>query len=147
MHQDRPNFQADDPISIRAHHLLCMQGFAGYGYSQDFVANMTRVVNDIKSQPGLKIKIVAQCDAICARCPHNKSGLCHKRSDSGSKVGQMDLLVLEKLGLSRGTIGAAEEIFATVNRILRSCRDVQDICGNCGWKDKCLWYDSLSPDC
>ena len=146
MHQENPNLQADDPISIRAHHLLCMQGFAGYGYSRDFVANMTRVVNDIKSQPSLKIKIVAQCDVICSCCPHNKAGLCHKQRDSARKVGQMDLLVLGRLGLSQGSTGTAEEIFATVNRILRSCRDVQDICGNCGWKDKCLWYDSLSSD-
>jgi hypothetical protein len=25
-----------DPIVIRAHHLLCMQGFQGYGYTPDF---------------------------------------------------------------------------------------------------------------
>ncbi len=37
----------DSIINIRAHHLLCLQGFQGYGYSQDFVRNMAEIIKKI----------------------------------------------------------------------------------------------------
>ena len=28
-----------DPLRIRAHHILCIQGFQGLGYSEEFTKN------------------------------------------------------------------------------------------------------------
>ena len=35
-------------LSIRAHHFLCMQGFQGYGYSEDFIRNMAGIIEYIR---------------------------------------------------------------------------------------------------
>ena len=37
------NGVGSEPIRIRAHHLLCMQGFQGYGYNKTFTENMTHI--------------------------------------------------------------------------------------------------------
>lgn len=133
------------PINIRAHHLLCMQGYQGYGYSPSFVENMTRVIADICSDPDCEVQVTSECDAFCSSCPHAKDGLCQKQPDSADKVKDLDLRVLRKLGLEeRTTLGAAEAL-SLVNARLRKASNVQDLCGNCGWQSKCLWFSSREP--
>ncbi|MFA5864292.1 MAG: DUF1284 domain-containing protein [Phycisphaerae bacterium] len=126
-------------MKIRAHHLLCMQGFQGYGYSPHFVENMTRVIEEINSSPTLELEIVAECDIICGECPHNQQGSCGKKSDSAERVRNFDLRVLQKLNLTEGMTVKANEIFAYVNDKLKND---SDLCGKCGWQEKCLWYAS-----
>lgn len=129
-------------VKIRAHHILCMQGFCGYGYSQDFVNNIAQVIKDINSSPELEVEIIAECDVICSHCPYNSGGVCQKRSNSVQRVGDMDLRVLRKLELKEGAKGRAKDIFSLVNTTLRNISYIQDICGDCNWKEKCLWFIS-----
>ncbi len=124
-------------IKIRAHHLLCMQGFQGYGYSQDFVANMAQVVKDINSSPDLKIEIIAECDVICSHCPYNKEGLCKKNPDSAIELKNIDMQILKKLGLRNGAKVKAKDIFSLIKTKLKDS-DIEYICGDCEWKEKCL---------
>lgn len=131
-----------DTIRIRAHHLLCMQGFQGYGYSRSFIDNMTQVVKDINSNPDLGVEIIAECDIICSHCPYNKEGVCERMPNSAQKVREMDIHVLRKLGLKEGTKGRVKDILALVNTKLKNSSDIQDICGDCEWKEKCLWFIS-----
>ncbi|MDF2503348.1 MAG: hypothetical protein K0R06_839, partial [Clostridium sp.] len=49
-------------LNIRAHHFLCMQGFQGYGYSDDFVAHMSKIVNYIRKNLDCKINLINSCD-------------------------------------------------------------------------------------
>jgi hypothetical protein len=51
-----------DPIWIRAHHLLCVQGFQGYGYSPDFEQHMGSVVTFLNLNPSFKLQIVARME-------------------------------------------------------------------------------------
>lgn len=129
-------------MKIRAHHLLCMQGFQGYGYTQDFIDNMAGIIKNINSNPDLKIEITDECDAICSGCPHNVNGICHQEPDSPGKVRNLDLQVLQKLGLPRGSKVKAEDVFSLANTKIRNISDIQDICGRCEWKEKCLWFIS-----
>jgi hypothetical protein len=126
-------------MKIRAHHLLCMQGFQGYGYSEDFSRNMAKVIQTIESFPKQKIQIVTECDVICSCCPYNINEICSKNPESNKKIKRMDIKVLEKLELSGETILEGKEIFSFVNKKLGPM-DVQEICGNCSWKEKCLWF-------
>ena len=59
-----------DPMRIRAHHLLCMQGFQGYGYSKDFALHMLKVMDHIMDNPLCELDIITECDEICLHCPH-----------------------------------------------------------------------------
>ena len=63
-------------MKIRAHHLLCMQGFQGYGYSEEFSQNMSKIIQKLKSHPEQKIEITADLDIICKSCPQKKNKIC-----------------------------------------------------------------------
>ncbi|MFP4655439.1 MAG: DUF1284 domain-containing protein [Methanohalobium sp.] len=129
------------PIKIRTHHLLCIQGFQGYGYSKKFVDNMRYVIDCLNSTRS-QIELITDCDIICSLCPHNKNGICVMSHTSDIKI--LDNLVLDKLDLKEHTIMSSECAFSLVNNKLCKISDVKEICENCNWKEKCRWY--LSGD-
>jgi hypothetical protein len=134
-----PGTNYSDVIRVRAHHLLCLQGFQGYGYSRGFKRNLKEIIQYLKSHPHGKLKVVANADIICQKCPHLKGKNCNKSSDSNS-IERMDFLVLEKLDIEEGREELAQNLFSRVNKTFKNQRDLEDVCGNCSWKNKCLWY-------
>jgi len=118
-----------------------MQGFQGYGYNEDFVSNMAKVIKDINSSPDWEVEITAECDVICSRCPHNKGEVCKKRPDSAEELKNTDMHILKKLGLRNGAKAKAKDIFSLVNTKLRDS-DVEYICEDCEWKEKCEAFSS-----
>ncbi len=126
-------------MKIRAHHLLCMQGFQGYGYSEDFSRNMAEIIETLQNFPKHEVEIVAEIDAICTCCPHSINGNCQESKGSNEKIVSMDLTVLKKLGISQGSVFKADEIFEITNNKLKTYADVKEICGNCKWSEKCLY--------
>ena len=129
-------------MRIRAHHLLCMQGFQGHGYSRDFIDNMSRVITDTKSNPDLLIEVIEECDEVCLACPHNKEDVCLREKDSQKKVSDMDRQVLEKLGLKKGERVRAGDIFSLTDGKFKNT-DIEEICGDCDWKATCLFISSI----
>lgn len=130
---------------IRAHHLLCMQGFQGYGYSSDFVEKMSNIIVSIESSPESRIKVVKCCDDICYYCPNNIGNICRKNGDNGAKIRDMDQLVLDKLGFREGYCATAGKLLEYVNKSFDK-NDALEVCGNCAWKAKCLWYTKIVDD-
>ncbi|MCK4859835.1 MAG: DUF1284 domain-containing protein [Candidatus Omnitrophica bacterium] len=130
-------------MRLRAHHLLCLQGFQGYGYNPNFTNNLTKLIQEINSTPQLEIELIDEGDAVCFFCPYHKESLCQKTADSSRKVKDIDLKVLNKLGLSKGARVKQEDIFCFVNKKFRYISDVKDICTDCEWKEKCLWFIKL----
>lgn len=122
-------------LNIRAHHFLCMQGFQGYGYNEGFVHNMAGIIKYIRENSDCKINLINSCDDICSACSNNKEQHC-----SNKEVDDMDNAVLIKLGLKKGYTISAKDAFDLVNRKLRTMEDVENICGNCRWTEKCLWH-------
>lgn len=126
-------------MKIRAHHLLCIQGFQGHGYSKEFSQNMEHIISFLKSSPEQKIEIIGECDEICKCCPHNKNEKC-KNLISNWTIKQMDKRVIKKLGINYGTEIKAKDIPIITNRTFKNLKNLKGICNNCKWKDKCLWY-------
>ena len=106
-------------MHIRAHHLLCIQGFRGSGYNKEFIDNMSKVIEIIKSYPTLWIEITENCDIICSVCPHRENDLCQKEKKSWKKVQNLDRQVLIRLGLKKGAKILAEDIPYLIEEILR----------------------------
>ena len=117
-----------------------MQGFQGYGYSEDFSKNMAEIIEILQNFPEREIEIVAETDSICACCPYNINGKCQESQGSDSKLVSMDFKVLEKLDISPGSVFKAGEIFKITDKKLKTYIDVEKICGDCRWSEKCLWY-------
>ncbi|HII80015.1 MAG TPA: DUF1284 domain-containing protein [Methanosarcina sp.] len=129
----------DSALKIRAHHLCCIQGFQGYGYSPVFVANMRAVISDLEALPSRPLKLVTECDAICVSCPGKRE--CNiQESVFSREIRQMDLVVLDKLSLEDGAVVKADEAFRLVNSKINRASDIEEVCGTCKWKQKCLWY-------
>lgn len=127
-------------LRIRAHHFLCMQGFQGYGYNEEFVKNMDKIIKYIKANEELQIQLIDGCDDICVPCNNNNEGKC---SDS-VKVDAMDRKVLEKLNLKSGEIKSPSELFKLVNKNIGSKASAKEVCGGCCWHKECLWFAGLS---
>ncbi len=120
------------PLEIRAHHFLCILGFRGFGYSQEFIMKMGKVVEELSSDSTLPITFVAECDIICTSCPHNKENKCLKRADSEWKVKNHDLEVLRRLGFEVGAQMSAGKAWARIKTRI-SVRDISEICRDCEW--------------
>ena len=126
-------------MKIRAHHLLCMQGFQGYGYTKEFRQNMSEIIENLKSNREQIIEITDELDEICKCCPHKKNKIC-KNVISNWMIKRVDKKVIQKLKIDYNTEISFREIISTTNLIFKSHNDVKGICSNCRWKEKCLWY-------
>jgi hypothetical protein len=120
-------------MMLRAHHLICILGFRGLGYSKEYVDNMTKIVALLRSSPDTLIEIVSKPDDICARCPFlGKKGCQQKGPESEEVVRNRDLTVMERLNLVAGEIIT----WAKAEKGIRSSispEDLVSICQDCQW--------------
>ena len=124
--------QLAHPLRIRAHHLLCILGFRGLGYSHEFVQKMGKVAEQLQSNATLPITLLAECDVICASCLHNKDNKCRKKPDSESKVRAKDLEVLRRLGLDTEAQMPVGKAWTRLKEKV-AVKDIADICQGCEW--------------
>ena len=126
----------ENPLPIRAHHLLCMLGFRGLGYSKEFVRNMTRIVRCIRDIPEAAIKLIETCDVICRACPHREDGVCGKSPVQDERPGDLDRAVLAVLGYEVNARTTSGEAY----RRIASRIDPADIgrlfCTRCEWRER-----------
>jgi|WetSurMetagenome_2_1015567.scaffolds.fasta_scaffold279964_2 uncharacterized protein len=127
-----------DPLRIRAHHILCIQGFQGLGYSKKFTKNMALITEKIQNNPFFFIKIIIGADSICKHCPHLLDGVCEMEMDSIKVISSMDALVLKNLNLEAGSVISAAQLKTLTGSL--SPKIVKEICGDCGWRDNCLYF-------
>ncbi|MBE6489774.1 MAG: DUF1284 domain-containing protein [Methanobrevibacter sp.] len=126
-------------LVLRGHHLLCLKGFQGYGYSEEFTENMTKV-NEQRKSENTTITLTNSPDDICKACPNLKNNLCEDLKQNATIVG-MDNEVLKKLDDSKEY--NAVELFEKTDSIFNSKESVCKICFECMWHDKCLFYQKL----
>jgi uncharacterized protein len=120
-------------IPLRGHHLLCLLGFQGIGYTADFIKNFQKVKRLVEQNPDLDIEVVDSCDVICLACPNSQGGDCFK---SGLKldntVREMDRRVMDRLGIRPGDRFKAREIYEMLKDAIGP-EDMKDICRGCEW--------------
>ena len=118
-------------MKIRAHNLLCIQGFVGKGYSPEFVANMTRVIESLDD--ATPVEVLASPDVLCEACPNLKPTGCALHGE-GSEAGivKQDRDVAARLGIAEGETVAWSEILARI-RARIAPDDLDSICGSCPW--------------
>ena len=126
-------------LTLRGHHLLCLKGFQGYGYSEDFTKNMTKI-NYLRKQNSTTISITNSPDDICKSCPNLKKGIC-ENIEQNERIIEMDNQVLNKI--DSAVEYNATELFEKTDLIFNSKESVSKICSKCIWHDKCLFYQKL----
>ncbi len=122
-------------ITIRGHHLLCMLGFRGHGYTVLFTGNLERIITQLARSADLRIVLTASCDAICAACPHMDGDICAKPGGSGPAVVALDEAVLDRIEMAAGDCATVSGVY---ERVAQSV-DVDEIgtrlCVGCEWLD------------
>ena len=128
-------------IRLRGHHLLCVQGFQGYGYNQDFIENMEHIKSLLKNKNTM-IRILNSSDDICRFCPNlTEEKLC-KNEKYNQTIQKMDNEVINKLNIKNNEINS-EELFNKVNQLFKSKKSIDKICNRCMWINECLWAKSI----
>lgn len=121
-------------ISLRPHHGMCIGQFKGYGYSEEFVRNMTEVISELENSPDVQIKLVAGGDSICSSCPHHKEDGCA----SGQKVMDYDKKVLLFCALKENEVLTWREFKSLVKQHILAENKLSEVCCNCSWLSLCL---------
>lgn len=127
-------------LILRGHHLLCLKGFQGYGYDENFINNMCDV-NSKRKLENTTIMLTNTPDDICKACPNLKNDLC-ENNDQNEKIINMDNEVLKKLETSKEYNSI--ELFKKIDDIFDTKESVSKICFDCMWHEKCLFYQNLS---
>jgi hypothetical protein len=132
------------PIRIRAHNLLCLQGYQGLGYTREFIEHMTMIHGYLKGNPKAEVMVVVGEDTFCKHCPHNYKGRCTEGDpvdqpvplDAPDNSILMDRRVLTWLGLSENNVYLWREILYKVGETVDSST-MDMLCGsNCPWRDQ-----------
>ena len=126
-------------INLRGHHLLCLQGFQGYGYNESFVLNMQKI-NKLRKIEDTKIRLTDNSDDICKNCPNLKNNYCKNR-EKDLEIKKMDNEVISKLKTKKEYNSL--ELFKEVSKIFNNTESVKNICFECEWHDECLFYLKL----
>nr|WP_294998131.1 DUF1284 domain-containing protein [uncultured Methanobrevibacter sp.] len=126
-------------LILRGHHLLCLKGFQGYGYDENFTKNMTKV-NSLRKRDTTIISLTNQPDDICKNCPNLKNDIC-ETSLQNKKITCMDNEVLKKLDSNKEY--KSVELFKKIDEIFSTKESVEKICFECKWSEKCLFYQKL----
>ncbi|GLX69968.1 DUF1284 domain-containing protein [Paenibacillus glycanilyticus] len=115
-------------ISLRGHHLFCLLGYRGKGYSEGFCTNMTGIYETLREQPQTIIEIMEGPDRICAAFPSDQPNHCHN-----STVYRKDQQILGELGLTVGDRLSFEELVGRVAAAI-SPDDIHRLCFDCPWE-------------
>ncbi|HEX9744515.1 MAG TPA: DUF1284 domain-containing protein [bacterium] len=134
-------FDPDTPIIIRAHTLLCLQGYQGEGYSPEFVTEMNRVSAVLRSNPSRNVKIIIGADNFCNVCPHHYKGRCIADDpdnvaimmDSPDKMIEMDKRVLKWLGFPENIVVQWRMIVERISETVDSS-SMDWLCQDCSWR-------------
>jgi hypothetical protein len=124
---------ASSPVRLRAHTLLCLQGFRGEGYNPEFVDNMGMIHKALTDRPETTVEVLDSPDAVCGACPHRRPIGCTLNSDrSEEEMRDQDHEVLRRLELKVGDRLRWQDILKRIRSAV-SGEDLPSICGSCRW--------------
>lgn len=115
-------------VQLRGHHLFCLLGYRGMGYSKDYVENMTKLHQRLIEHPETLVELVEGPDQLCEKYPN--SGEYHCKDQN---IYERDAVILEKLGLKLGVTLPWYEIENRVKDFVIPS-DIQTVCETCNWR-------------
>lgn len=119
--------------TLRGHHLLCVHGFKGMGYSPEFVRRMADIVADIRDpEQDFFIRVVAAFDDACMACPHMGQELCEASEGSNEHVLSMDMKIISHLGLIPGNNYMKSELLQLTAAKVKP-EHLDYLCKDCSW--------------
>ncbi|GAA0345019.1 DUF1284 domain-containing protein [Bacillus carboniphilus] len=113
---------------LRGHHLFCLLGYRGMGYSKEYVENMTKIHQTLRANPETLIQLVKGPDQLCEKYPNSGEYHCQD-----ANIYIRDAAILEQLGIRIGQILSWKDIVEHIrNHVVPS--DIQSVCETCSWR-------------
>ncbi|MGZ4135214.1 MAG: DUF1284 domain-containing protein [Tumebacillaceae bacterium] len=112
---------------LRGHHLLCLLGYRGMGYSPEYAENMTRLHQTLRENPETEVLLVVGEDDLCAKFPTDHPYHCDNQS-----VHVRDAAVFQQLGVEVGQIWTWRDLQTRLAGHM-SPTDIPRLCSNCEW--------------
>lgn len=119
-------------LALRGHHLLCLPGFQGYGYSPEHSSALWRVKGELWSRPERMVQAVVQPDGICLACPHLRDGGCAREPGAEVRVRRRDRRALALLGIARDAELTWGEVVARLGERVGE-GELRRLCATCSW--------------
>ncbi|MDC3414483.1 DUF1284 domain-containing protein [Aquibacillus sp. 3ASR75-11] len=113
---------------LRGHHLFCLLGYRGMGYSQEYVENMTRLHQTLRDNPKTLIQLVKGPDQLCEKYPNLGEYHCQNNT-----IYERDAAILEKMELNIGQILTWKDIESRIRKHVTSL-DIRIVCETCSWR-------------
>ncbi|GIQ67207.1 DUF1284 domain-containing protein [Xylanibacillus composti] len=114
-------------VRLRGHHLLCLLGFRGMGYSEEFARNMSGVYEKLRQSPETVIRIVEGADDLCAKFPCDQEYHCDHTT-----VLQHDERIARHLDVKPGDSVTWDELVERI-RVRVQPRHIPEWCATCQW--------------
>jgi len=119
-------------VKIRGHHLLCLLGYRGFGYSPTHINKMWQMRELLFSSPD-QLQIVDSPDEVCQVCPWLRGDGCYwGEREAEAEVRERDRGAIAKLRLKVGAIYNWQEILQRLKSSL-SEDDLISLCSSCQW--------------
>jgi hypothetical protein len=114
-------------FQLRGHHLLCLLGFRGMGYSDVYAQEMTKIHAELCTNPSAKVQLVEGPDDLCQHFPSDQPYHCHEHT-----VQTRDRQISMILGLDVGKTYLWQDIEARIARHVEA-GDIPRLCSTCPW--------------
>lgn len=116
-------------LQLRGHHLFCLIGFRGMGYSEEYADNMKAVHAQLRDEPHTPFQLVAGADDLCAKFPCDKPYHC-----DAERVAQQDAAFLHKLDVQVGDVLTWHDVEQRV-RAMVTPAVIAEVCFDCQWRE------------
>lgn len=126
------------PVRLRGHHFLCILTYRGFGYTPDFVANMTAILAGIAA--GRPVRLVAGPDDICGGLSDADRIACdHDCAQQETRL--LDDVAIAEIG-SHLDLDFTRELIIRPDMILQlrglfAEGAIRSACQRCLWSDFC----------
>jgi len=132
-----------DIVELRLHHLFCILNYGGAGYTPEFIANMSSVIDRINE--GASIRIVSGIDDICGALWKGAQATCaHAHECRAELVKQRDQLALKEIArvlemptLKIGSVISFGKRRAGKLRRFFAHNAIRQPCVGCEWHERC----------
>ncbi|MDP6101490.1 MAG: DUF1284 domain-containing protein [Dehalococcoidia bacterium] len=122
----------EDGLTLRGHHLLCMPGYQGFGYTEEHVAMMWELRGHLWAYYDTMVTVQDSPDVICHSCPHLSDDGCAIEQGSEVWVNRRDRRSLSLLGLKVGQRLTWGEVLDRIRERVDEDK-LARACGQCRW--------------
>ncbi|APH05529.1 DUF1284 domain-containing protein [Bacillus weihaiensis] len=115
-------------FKLRGHHLFCLMGYRGMGYSKEYVENMTKIHQTLRAHPNTLVELVLGPDQLCEKYPNSGDYHCQDVN-----IFERDATILRKVNLETGQRLPWKEIENRIKKYVLPS-DIQTVCKTCSWR-------------